>query len=430
MRFFTRREAMASGTTVALMLGAGCGEDTVATKQNEQAEQSGKARISLGRESPSVHNKRLDQAIKLNEAEPLPYVDLMGRGFDSGVQDTMGEIAKGKIITTKVSPGPSGTGNDIRYALTENQQSYYALRQFSAKAKGSYGAFSAKGRISAAHEESSNSYGLHVCVTCIRRDDQITFDKSTLAIADSARDELERRWRDHGRLVKTYGDSYVHSVSPEAHLFIDFIFQTASEAEKKSLSVSVKAKYAGIASGKASYSELVQSASSSRNIGILVTGFRGELAPSKIDVNEVDRLVKEFLAGQGKGASIGEVETRSVRELKLNGQSPGWVNSTDLAKRQRFFSAVAARLVYLDQREADALYVNNNSGEFAADVVQRAKGELPRIRDAKFQVDAVAKDAYGEFLDDGQTGTRFAVSRLEGQSKAQSTAFEPYPRTA
>lgn len=382
------------------------------------------------REDQSSSRSILVQSAEAGRGESLVekdssgvYLDELGRSYDSAFDESLAPYARGTVRREDVVGPDDATGRDIDYQTTESQSTYYAAKSFSASAKGGFGPIKAKGSISSSTVETANSYNFHLITTCRRHDRPFVLDNADTAPIDQARAIVSRNWNSDRYLMRMFGDKFVNRIVPIDLLFVDIVVQTHSESQKKSLAASLKASFAGIAKGKGSYSELIESASSAKNVSAKVIGFKGNIKSTDLSATEVDRVINEFFDSKDAGARTARIDLRDIRELKVNGHIPDWIDFSELSQRRRFVQDANARWIELDQREIDALYVSANKEEFDQSTYDRARSDLTKIRQSKLAVEKVAQDAYDHFKNDGRVDDRFAISALE-----KSRNFAPYLR--
>lgn len=342
---------------------------------------------------PSSPNKAL--------TDSDPYVDELGRGFDSVFDETKMFFVTGEVIRSDYNPTTGDARDSLAYELLESQDSYYAFTKKSARAKARYKLFSGSGRASKTSEKTSNSYSLHICALARRFDPMHSLKNGTVALTEEG-ERLYRRYKDRpGELIKLLGDSYVAGVLPGAELLLDIRFETSSKTARGNASAALRLSYGKLASGSASYGQVINSASSVKRVTVNITGVDGLPIPRLYTAEEANQLIQQFLRNTDVATTAAYMNYRPIRELTRNGRPLDFVDYEVLSRRERFVSEAEAQLEYLDRVEADAVYVVGNENEFDSNTLDRARSDLPAIKTARNRIFDIGEAAYGRFRNTG-----------------------------
>lgn len=344
------------------------------------------------------------------EGDVQRYADQIGRGFDSVFDESRRYFVEGEMANTLITPHPDYLPNTLKYELVENQSQYRAVISRSAKAKGRYGIFKARGGGSSQTEKTNNSYSLRVCAVAKKFGPAITLKNGTTRLSREAIGVIRTARNNKNALLLGMGDNYISGILPASELFIDIIFETSSSSSRRALKASISGSFGRIASGSGSYSELIGSARSYKRVVIELTGING--VSREFSPDNAWSMIENFYNDTTTQAYAAQIFRREVSELVVNNQSVDWVDVRARAQRENFVSEAEASLLYLANGRADAEYVAANVDEFAAETIERAQADLQAIQSAEGRIIQAGAEARLDFDESGSTTAKFDPARI------------------
>lgn len=436
MEELSRRSVLVGG--VSLVAGAalvGCGSDPNTQQDSlalaEHHPQNYPPDVLPLNVPPSSSNKGLS----LSE-EPNPYIDEIGRGYDSTFDETRMFFVDGDVVRSSHNSIGGATGDSLNFELTETQESYYAFTKKSARAKARWKIFSGEGRARKTSEKTSNSYTLHICALARRFDDSHNLRNGSLKLTKEG-EALYQRFKDRpAELLKLLGDSYISGIVPGAELLIDIQYETSSRSSKGRASADLAAAVKGFGSASGSYGQLINATSAAKRVKVNLVGLDGLDLPQEYTAERATALIEQFLKNKDVATKSFYTNYRPIHELTLKGRPLDFVNYEDLSRRERFIAEAESLIELLDRVEADAEYVRDNPAEFNDETKKRADADLILARQSRSLVFDIGEPAYAKYRQTGYfnfdykafAGVLPQFSTYEQVEPAAPTPPPPKPR--
>jgi hypothetical protein len=423
MSDLSRRVFVAQGMAAAAVLVAlpGCKSQNNGGNQNNSVSQNNEVvgadlTLPLDLDLPGQSSDQKSggpQSLAPDPSNPDPYVDQVGRGCDTTFDELRRPMITGTLIRSPIAPTEFDVRNGLKWKMIETQTDYYSLTRKSARAKGRYKLFKARGSGSKASEFTSNSYSLHICALARRVDQSFQLNKDTIRLTKEA-EQVILGERDPNRRLRDWGDTFVAGVIPGSELFIDIKFETSSRSAKTDCRTSISASYDKMVSGSGSYSQVISKAKFYKTVTVEIVGLDDKGVPKQYTADEAQKMVEHFLATPDKQSSVWEMNLRPVGDLSLRGRRLDWVDFQAIRRRENFLAEAETSMTYLHYGEIDAEYVRDNSSEFDKATFDRASKDLQDIGVARKKLLDIGEDAYAAFRNDGKTGAKFVLARFDG----------------